>query len=299
MADQFHPFIEDAEVKMAPTRWRDRLQDFLLPLLGKQQAQQIAGIGEMLPGLGGVSGVEDVALGLKDEDYLQAGLGAAGFLPFGGALKKLYHGTLADYTRPYIGLKNRHPREIGYHVGSKEAAEHRIPNQYDPVTHSVSWGEMAEGANIRPVTLNVNNSYSLDEDLGVFTPTEILTQLKKQETIGLGNPQAELHMKNHKSRSMLLDDLIALETKWRNNKKYKPYFDYENKVTGQTGPTAEATEEMTEAMKKVKVRMALDLDRVMKRNKFDAIKYPNHIEGEGEDSYMILNPKDILEEKLK
>ena len=283
----FSPFIKDAEVTMAPTRLRDRIHDYLLPILGKGKASDIAGLASFLPGTGDVEAVEDVALGLKDDDYLQAGIGAAGFLPFGGVLKKLFHGTTKAYQRPFMKSPDN-PREIGYHVGTLQAAHERLPQRWEFDTMNYSKYPSGavlpdqgyvEGANIRPVTVDIKNPYPLGEDLGVFTPDRVLNRIIVNETERPG-------------LSKLKDDAISLADKWKTNKKYKPYWDYKPTEEGLIPPEVKAA---TFATSK---KMAQDLNRVLKRNKFDIIEYTNQIEDAGKSSYMILDPRDIVEEGL-
>jgi len=78
------------EIRGRIPSFAENVEDWLVKRgLGRRQARGLAQFGQMVPGLGDVEDVRDVAAGLKTGDYGRVGMGAVGAVPvIGGVLKK-------------------------------------------------------------------------------------------------------------------------------------------------------------------------------------------------------------------
>jgi len=78
------------EIRGRIPSFAENVEDWLVKRgMGRRQARGIGQFGQMVPGLGDVEDVRDVAAGLKTGDYGRVGMGAVGAVPvIGGVLKK-------------------------------------------------------------------------------------------------------------------------------------------------------------------------------------------------------------------
>ena len=82
--------IVTEEIRGRIPSFAENVEDWLVKRgMGRRQARGIGQFGQMVPGLGDVEDVRDVAAGLKTGDYGRVGMGAVGAVPvIGGILKK-------------------------------------------------------------------------------------------------------------------------------------------------------------------------------------------------------------------
>jgi hypothetical protein len=184
-----------------------------------------------------------------------------------GEAKPLYHSTYSDFEKPKVNYGNDEYRQWGFHVGSIEAAEARLPMKAE---EDKANRVRAGAPNIMPFWVRAENPLRLDEDRSGRWGVDdimnaVMAKAEKQGIEGITDEDID----------SFFDDKFDMD-EWLNEtgeptNKERFWQDHNEWASGERSN---------------------DLKYFLQRLGYDSIVYKNDFEGGG-DSYIVFEPKQV------